>query len=100
VFTDSDPLIQVDVSKVNRSRDQLEPVIGHEIGHVYDAYFKYGIPKFLELIKEESTLPWGSRTLEQSAIVFENSIRLELHQSGNYPSMAQTREDQNQRVLG
>lgn len=94
---DAEPWIEVDVRKVSKLRDRLEPVIGHEVGHVYDAYYKFGVSNFIEIVSNETKMPWDQRTVEKSAIVFENQIRAELLRDhpAEYRGMAPTRERQN-----
>lgn len=95
----SDPWIEVDTFKViNTKRDRLEPVIGHEIGHAYDAYCKYGVTYFISIVAKEATMPWAQRTVEKSAIERENEIRKHLLEDHfqEYKNMAPTRERQNQ----
>jgi hypothetical protein len=95
----SDPWIEVDVRKtLNVKRDRLEPVIGHEIGHIYDANFVYGVPQFIAIVAKEAAMPWDQRTVEKSAIVRENEIRKQLLETHfqEYKTMAPTRERQNQ----
>ena len=94
---ESEPFIEVDVRKVLKLRDRLEPVMGHEIGHVHDAYYKYGVANFISIVASESRMSWDQRTVEKSAIVFENQVRAELlkDHAKEYSGMAPTRERQN-----
>jgi hypothetical protein len=94
---DSEPFIEVDVRKVLKLRDRLEPVIGHEIGHVHDAYYKYGVENFISIVAAESQMSWDQRTVEKSAILFENQVRAQLlkDHAKEYSGMAPTRERQN-----
>jgi hypothetical protein len=94
-----DPWIEVDVFKVvTQKRDRLEPVLGHEIGHVYDAYFVYGVADFQAIVAREAQLPWDQRTVEKSAIAREDLIRQQLLRDHpeEYKHMPATRERQNQ----
>ena len=73
----SDATIIVDVDKVEKTHDRLEPVIGHELYHVWEAYYVYGGPdKFCNLVTSEKPIKqWYDRTYERSAILRENQLR-------------------------
>lgn len=96
----SDPVIEVDVFKVLQKHDRLEPVIGHEIFHVYSAYYLYGVQEFQQIVAREANLPWEERTVEKSAIEQEDIIRTQLimHNPSRYKGMPLTRKDQNRRA--
>lgn len=98
----ANPWIEVDVSKVGMKHDRLEPVIGHEINHVWDAYFKYGLEDFCAIVAREANLPWDQRTVEKSAIQAENELRAQLLKDfpKEYGGMAPTRVRQNNRFRG
>lgn len=96
VFNDH-AVIRVDVSKVMRKRDRLEPVLGHEIYHVVDARFKYGLENFYALVERDKAKDWHYREVEVSAVQQENALRQRLLKSPKYQGMAATRELQNGR---
>jgi hypothetical protein len=73
----------------------LEPVLAHEIIHINDARFKFGLEKFVSLVDSEKNIPWHQRTVEKSAIEQEDSIRRALLATGNYKGMAASRREQN-----
>lgn len=93
--------IIVDVDKVTLKKDRLEPVIAHEIFHVWEAYYIYGgIDKFTVLVNsEKETSIWENRSYEKTAIARENALRKYLKDSFSkeYRSMPITRELQNRR---
>lgn len=93
--------ILVDLDKVAKVHDRLEPVIGHELYHIWEAKQIYGGPaKFLELVKsEKAKTDWHNRVYEQSAIKRENDLRLYLISTypKEYSSMAKSRDLQNNR---
>lgn len=94
--------ITVDVRKVKLRRDRLEPVIGHEIYHVWEAYYVYGgVDSFCTIVNtEKPTKNWWDRSYEKTAIVRENSLRqyLKEHYYKDYVSMSSTRELQNNKT--
>lgn len=100
VVTPHGAVVVIDVIKVIRKRDRLEPVIGHELFHVNDALTVYGIDKFLNICADESSLPWRHKTLEQTAIKQENELRARLIAAHpeTYTGMATTRDLQNARA--
>jgi hypothetical protein len=96
-ISENEAVITIDVSRVEQSRDRLEPVLAHEIIHINDARFKFGFERFISLVDSEKNIPWHQRTVEKSAIEQEDYIRRALLATGNYKGMAPTRELQNLR---
>lgn len=94
-ISESGAVITVDVFKVGRKHDCLEAVIGHELFHINDARFKYGVPEFIEIVMRDAPLPWDQRELEQSATRQEDSLRAELRTLPAYNAIAPTRRVQN-----
>ena len=92
--------ITVDVAKVERLRDNLVPVLAHEIYHVRDAYLKLGTDAFLAQAAAEQDQPWESRPLEVLAIRAEDALRQRLLQQHpqEFRGMAKTRAEANQRA--
>lgn len=97
LVTETGAQVTVDTHQVIQRRDRLEPVIGHELIHIHDARFKFGMPQFIEIVSKERDLPWDQRTVEKSAIEQENQLRKELIATGRYKGMPETRQLQNQR---
>ena len=93
--------ITVDVRKVNAHNDRLEPVIGHEIYHIWEAYYVYGgVDPFSQLVANEKPINnWQDRTFEKSAIARENELRryLKAKYPKEYGTMSSTREAQNKK---
>ena len=99
VRSDGSVTITVDANEVLKFRDRLEPIIAHELQHAYDALVTYGVDKFIEIANSEKNLPWEKRTLEKSAIEWENLTRQYLLATykKEYSGMASTRQFQNRR---
>lgn len=91
-------VINVDVIDVERRRDCLEAVIGHEMYHVVDARTRYGIPKFFALVERDKDLDWHQREVEKSAVAQEDALRQRLLNNPKYRGMAPTRNAQNSRA--
>ena len=91
--------IIVDVSKVNKTHDRLEPVIGHELYHIWEAYFVYGgVENFSDIVAKEKPISvWQNRSYEKSTIQRENNLRKSLKTSypNEFNTMSLTRELQN-----
>lgn len=93
--------ITVDVSQVLSTHDRLEPVLGHEIYHVWECYYIYGgATKFIALVNSEKpNRDWADRSFEKSAIARENQLRVWLKTNfpAEYRTMRPSRELQNTR---
>lgn len=97
IYHDGSATIVIDVNKVLRKRDRLEPVIGHEYYHVLDARTKYGIDRFIDIANRDKNLPYFSKEVEISAIKQEDALRVRLLSTGKYNGMASSRTIQNNR---
>lgn len=93
--SESEAVITIDVSRVGQAWDRLEPVLAHEIIHINDARYKFGMEKFISLVAAEKDLPWDQRTVEKSAIEQEDFVRRALLATGRYKGMAPSRREQN-----
>lgn len=82
VYNDS-ALIKVNVGAVRNRRDYLEPILAHEIYHVWDAYNGVGVVAFKEHVAKSQKVPWKHRLLEQRATAAEHRVRVYL--LTNYP---------------
>lgn len=76
--------ITFDWVEIVKNREQLEPVIAHELDHAYDAYVAFGVEEFISQVEADKELPWKDRTVEKSALAQENATRKYL--LANYPS--------------
>lgn len=94
--------IVIDVDKATLAGDMVEPLLGHELKHVWDALFLYdktspytSAAKFIEAANDGKKILYHSREVESSAIGIENNIRKELLLSGNkfFDNLPKTRED-------
>lgn len=97
IHLENEPSIILDLQAIASYGDWPEPVLAHEIGHVYDAYYTYGVARFIEIVNAELQLPWHLRTVEKSAIAREDAIRAELRKDHPklYSGMPRTRKAQN-----
>jgi hypothetical protein len=93
--------IIIDVEKATLAGDMIEPLLGHELKHVWDALFLFdntssyiSTAKFIETANDNKKILHHSREVESSAINVENSIRKELLLSGNkiFDNLPKTRE--------
>lgn len=75
--------IVFDWQEIQSKHEALEPIIAHEVAHAYDAFNKYGIDEFINIVNSEKSLAWSDRTVEKSAIEQENQTRRYLIQT--YP---------------
>lgn len=89
--------IVIDVNKVLRKHDRLEPVIGHEYYHVLDARNKYGVDNFIGIFIRDKDVQYYNKELEISAIKQEDALRQRLLSTGKYKGMASSRIIQNSR---
>lgn len=91
--------VTIDLNRVFEKRDRLEPIIAHELKHIYDAYFIFGFKRFNELVLNEKDVNWWNRTLEKSAISFEDQTRqfLKTNYQNEFKGMSHKREFQNKR---
>ena len=76
--------IVLDVDDALLAGDQVEPLLGHELKHVWDALFLYdknpyaSVGKFIETANEQKRTLYRDREVESSAINTEDLIRKEL----------------------
>lgn len=84
--------IKIDSSKIIKSGDFIEPVLGHELKHINNVLFLYDKR---DIITSVSTfLNKGShKEIEASALTTEDVIRKELLNSGSFPNIPITRMD-------
>ena len=83
--------IVLDIDKAEKAGDRLEPLLGHELKHVWDALFLYdktspieSTRKFISAANIDSkTKLYKDRGVESSAIAIEDIIRKELINSKN-----------------
>lgn len=78
-------VITMDVEKAEAAGDKVEPLLGHELKHVWDALFLYdtkdpyvSAAKFIEAANVGKKNLYKDREVESSAIGVENTIRKEL----------------------
>ena len=95
-------LVVIDTDNIAKVNDNIEPALGHEFKHVWDALFVYdkdpqkSVKRYSSLDqvgrKEED---YEDRKVEYSAILTEDVIRKELKNSGNimYINMPKSREE-------
>lgn len=67
--------IVFDWQEIQLKRERLEPIIAHELDHIYDAFIVYGAPEFTLIVEKEKSLPWKDRTVEKSALNKESQTR-------------------------
>lgn len=96
-ITTTSATVLIDIDKVAKNRDRLEPVLAHELFHINDAKNVYGFDKFFSLVEEDKNLSWWNKRVEISAYTQEDLLRKELIQTRKYGSMAPTRQLQNKR---
>jgi hypothetical protein len=94
--------IVIDVEDAVRAGDRVEPLLGHELKHVWDALFLYdktdnyvSVSKFIATANNEKTKLYRDREVESSAIGIEDSIRHELVSSKNdiFKHLPKTRQE-------
>jgi len=94
VNINSDGIIEctviIDVEDAIAAGDRVEPLLGHELKHVWDALFLYdkkdpfaSASKFISTANEEKSRSYKNREVESSAIGIEDIIRKELILSKN-----------------
>lgn len=83
-------VIIIDSGKATKSGDKIEPLLGHELKHVWDALFMYdkknpivSAENFIATVYRDKEMVHNSREVELSAIAYEDKVRLELLKSGN-----------------
>lgn len=96
-ITTTSATVLIDVDKVAKNHDRLEPVLAHELFHINDAKNVYGFDKFFALVEEDKALDWWNKRVEKSAYLQEDALRQELIKTNKYSSMAPTRSLQNRR---
>jgi hypothetical protein len=81
--------IVIDVAKTEAAGDEVEPLLAHELKHVWDALFFYdkvdinsSVSKFLAIVDRDKKIIHNSREVELSAIAVEDVARRELLHSG------------------
>ena len=81
--------IIIDVDKTAAVGDKIEPLLAHELKHVWDALFLYdktdinsSVTKFLAIVDRDKKTIHNSREVELSAISVEDTVRKELLHSG------------------
>jgi hypothetical protein len=81
--------IIIDTNKARFSGDRVEPLLGHELKHVWDALFLYdkknpitSTELFLAIVDRDKQIIHNNREVELSAITTEDKIRTELLKSG------------------
>jgi len=100
IYADGSFTIKIDVEDVKRCYDRLEPVLAHEIFHVWQATVKSTPEQFIEMVnREKATTDWSHRTFEIEAVAWENVIRKELLEANpkEFSGMPETRELTNAR---
>jgi hypothetical protein len=97
VITETSATVSIDVNKVAKKHDRLEPVLAHELFHISDAKLVYGFDKFFALVEADKSKNWWDREVEISAYNQEDDLRKELIKTGKYGGMASTRKQQNNR---
>jgi len=82
--------IVLDVEDAVRAGDRVEPLLGHELKHVWDALFLYdkkdpfiSVAMFIKIANDEKNKLYRDREVESSAINVEDVIRQELKASKN-----------------
>ena len=82
--------VSIDVDKALRAGDRLEPLLGHELKHVWDALFLYdnkdpmkSAQLFIDSANASKVVTYKNREVEASAIKVEDTIRKELIESKN-----------------
>jgi len=107
---DNEPIVEarvwVDVDKIRNHQDHLEPLIAHEIFHIWDACYQYdsqlifSAAKFMELVELARHQEWADRPHEKKAVSFENQVRAELiSKYSEFKHTARTREQASQRYF-
>ena len=94
--------VVMDIEDAVRAGDRVEPLLGHELKHVWDALFLYdktdpytSAAKFIETAnRQKGNTLYKEREVESSAIGIENSIRKELKATKNpiFSSLPESRE--------
>jgi hypothetical protein len=81
--------IIIDTDKARLAGDRIEPLLGHELKHVWDALFLYdkknpitSTELFLAIVDRDKQIVHNNREVELSAITTEDKIRTELLKSG------------------
>jgi hypothetical protein len=100
IYGDGSFTVKVDCNYVFRCMDRLEPVIAHELFHVYQGKIKQTPAEFIERVNlEKSKFDWYHRPVELEAIAWENKIRVELRHNDpkGFSTMPETREITNKR---
>ena len=83
-------VITIDTDKALAAGDKIEPLLGHELKHIWDALFLYdkknyldSAAQFIATVDRDKQIVHNSREVELSAIATEDKIRAELLKSGN-----------------
>ncbi|MCI4435960.1 MAG: hypothetical protein JHC33_04015 [Ignisphaera sp.] len=82
--------ITIDTDKAKLAGDLVEPLLGHELKHVWDALFLYdkknpvaSTEAFIATVYRDKEIVHNNREVELSAIAAEDKIRSEFIESGN-----------------
>jgi hypothetical protein len=93
--------IVLDVSDAVKAGDRAEPLLGHELKHVWDTLYLYDKKDpfasaliFIQTVANQTKVLYHDREVESSAIGIENIIRQELKASKNpiFTNMPASRE--------
>ena len=92
--------VTIDVGNINTVRDNVVPVLAHEIYHIRDAFLVMGPEAFIATVNNEKNEDWNYRTVEIMAIKSEDALRLKLltNNPKAYKYMCLTRADANRRA--
>lgn len=90
--------IIIDVDKARLAGDRVEPLLAHELKHVWDALFLYDKkdPKvstsiFITTVERDKQISHNNREVELSAIATEDKVRAELSKVSGFFGMPTTR---------